>query len=522
MKYGKKIGTLLLSICMIFTMFGITTQAASGSISISSASGKVGSIVTITGTAKCDSGAIGAAEAVFSYDPSALEFVGGSNVGGGAGSVSYAGYTSDGVATTLSFTMQFKILKEGKHAVSSGGAEIYNMDEEQLSVSGGSATVTGKAEASNSGGSGSDSGNSSGSGSGSGNSGGSGSDSGASGGSGSGSSSSNGSGSDSGDSDSPNNDNSDEPTENVKDTNNKLSGLKVSPGSLEPAFSANTTSYTVTVPGDTTEVTISATAQSSKAKVSVSGGKNLKAGPNTAKVVVMAEDDSVKTYKITIMCGEIEKIQIDGVEHTINEGFKDEQIPAGFTREKVIYNSRGYEALVHEKGNMHLMSLKNESGADFYIYNQETQEFSSFTQIEIAKGKYIVPLALNDNVITFADAAKVVLDLQEKKFDAWQLDQQFSVICAMNQDGEELIYQYDNIDGTFQRYVEIEIAEPVVEEEPQEQNFLEKYYLYIIIGLAVLSVILLVMVICLVGTRKKKHRARKRKLQKKLKKQAES
>lgn len=511
MKYGKKIGVWILSICMMFTMFGITSQAASGSISLSSVSGKIGNTVTISGTAKCNSGAIGSAEAVFSYDPSALEFVGGSNVGGGAGSVSYAGYTSDGVATSLSFSMKFKILKEGKHTISTGGAEIYNMDEQQLSVSGGSATITGKAETSNSGGSGSGSGNSSDGNSGSGNSG--------SGNSGNGSSSG---GNDSNSSDSDNT-NDDVPVVDEKDTNNKLSSLKVSPGTIAPAFSANVTSYTVTVPADTTEVTISATAQSDKAKVSVSGGKNLKLGPNTAKVVVMAEDDSTKTYTITIMCGEIEKIQIGGVEHTINEGFADEQIPVGFTREKATYNGREYEALVHEQGNMRLMSLKNESGAEFYIYDQETQEFYSFTQIQIAEGKYIVPLPLNEEEDAFAYATKIVLDLQEEKIEAWQLEQQFSVICAMNQDGEELLYQYDKVDGTFQRYAEVERTEPVVDEkeETNQQSPLQDQYLYIIIGLAMVSVILLVAVVCLLATRKKNHSVRRRKLQKKLKKQEE-
>ena len=98
-----------------------------------------------------------------------------------------------------------------------------------------------------------------------------------------------------------------------KDGNNKLNSLQVYPGTLSPAFSADVTDYTVTVPGDTTEVAITATAQSSKATVNVTGGKELKLGPNEASVSVIAENGSATSYKITIMCGEIEKIQVGGV-----------------------------------------------------------------------------------------------------------------------------------------------------------------------------------------------------------------
>ena len=58
-------------------------------------------------------------------------------------------------------------------------------------------------------------------------------------------------------------------------SNANLSSLKVSAGSLSPAFSAGRTSYTVNVDEDVTVCTISASAADSDAKVSVSGSKNL-------------------------------------------------------------------------------------------------------------------------------------------------------------------------------------------------------------------------------------------------------
>lgn len=311
------------------------------------------------------------------------------------------------------------------------------------------------------------------------------------------------------------------PNAPAKDSNSKLSDLQVSPGSLAPAFSANTTSYTVTVPEDTASVTISATPQSAKAKVSVSGGKDLKLGPNEASVVVTAENGSTTTYALTIMCGELEKITIGTQIYHINESFADEQIPAGFIREKVTYNERQYEALSHEKSGMKLMSLVNEEvGAAYYIYNPDTQSFYNFIQIQLSEGKVVIPLPTDESE-EFTANEKTEVTLQDKVFEAWKIDEEFCVFKMLNVDGQEVFYQYDAVDGTFQRYMGPVVEEPVVEEDPEEKTFLETYYLYIIIGLAVLTVILAITTIYLASTSKHKHSARKRKMQKKLEKEQE-
>lgn len=81
-------------------------------------------------------------------------------------------------------------------------------------------------------------------------------------------------------------------------TENNLSSLSVSPGSLSPAFDPATTSYTVSVGSDVKELVVSAKAMDDKASVKVSGNKNLKAGQNTVKVTVTAESGDKKVYKI--------------------------------------------------------------------------------------------------------------------------------------------------------------------------------------------------------------------------------
>ncbi|MDL2274064.1 cadherin-like beta sandwich domain-containing protein, partial [Oscillospiraceae bacterium OttesenSCG-928-G22] len=85
-------------------------------------------------------------------------------------------------------------------------------------------------------------------------------------------------------------------------TDATLSGLTISSGTLSPAFSADTTSYTATVPNSVSSVTIGATAKDSKASISGdTGAKSLSVGQNTFKIVVTAEDGTTtKTYTVVI------------------------------------------------------------------------------------------------------------------------------------------------------------------------------------------------------------------------------
>ena len=83
-------------------------------------------------------------------------------------------------------------------------------------------------------------------------------------------------------------------------TENKLESLTVSNATISPAFSANTTSYTSSVPFSVSKLSVSAKAADSKAMVSVNS-PNLKAGGTTkVTVTVTAESGAKKTYTISV------------------------------------------------------------------------------------------------------------------------------------------------------------------------------------------------------------------------------
>jgi uncharacterized repeat protein (TIGR02543 family) len=88
----------------------------------------------------------------------------------------------------------------------------------------------------------------------------------------------------------------------AKSTNNLLSSLKASTGTLSPAFDPTVTAYTLTLPAGTARVKLTATKTSRLASLT-NGIKtySLKPGkPVTATIKVKAQSGAVKIYKIHI------------------------------------------------------------------------------------------------------------------------------------------------------------------------------------------------------------------------------
>ena len=96
----------------------------------------------------------------------------------------------------------------------------------------------------------------------------------------------------------------DEKKDEDKSSNKNLSSLSIEGIEITPKFDKDTTQYTAKVDGDVEELKIEAKAEDSKAKVNVEGNKSLKEGDNIIKVKVTAEDDTTRTYFITVTKGE--------------------------------------------------------------------------------------------------------------------------------------------------------------------------------------------------------------------------
>ncbi|MBQ9543937.1 MAG: cadherin-like beta sandwich domain-containing protein [Clostridia bacterium] len=82
-------------------------------------------------------------------------------------------------------------------------------------------------------------------------------------------------------------------------SDNKLKSLAVSAGTLSPAFSASESSYTLSVEYSVKKLNVSAVAEDSKAKVSISDTE-LSLGSNKITITVTAENGSKRTYTLNV------------------------------------------------------------------------------------------------------------------------------------------------------------------------------------------------------------------------------
>jgi len=83
-------------------------------------------------------------------------------------------------------------------------------------------------------------------------------------------------------------------------TNDKLASLTVDNATISPAFSADVTSYTASVPFEVSKLNVIATAADSKAKVSVNSPTLTPNGTTKVTVTVTAENGAQKHYTISV------------------------------------------------------------------------------------------------------------------------------------------------------------------------------------------------------------------------------
>lgn len=442
-----------MALCLTFGAVGVpqTVFAASGSTSVSVSSGSVniGDTVTVTVKASGPSGEKANATMTLSYDSSVLQFVScNTTYGGGGGSV---------MATGESYTVTLKAVSAGNSSlsVSANDGVIFDSNEELDSMSGSSASVTVKNAAGTT--TGSDSSTAS---------------------NGSGTSTGGGTDSTAG---------TDGTTAN-QSADNSLKELTISPGTLSPAFSGKTTTYSATVGSDVTNIAVSATPVNEKAVVeSVTGNTNLKSGSNAIKIVVRAENGVTATYTVNVTKeggtsdeaattgeGEAETtetpevsdgntVTVNGTAYTISENFAAENIPADFSETTVNYQGTDYRGVSYDKGSVVMLYLvqdgAEESTGSFFVYDSTRDTLYPFVKMVngehyvialLAPVDYTMPDTMQQTQLTLADGS-LVTAYQETQEEGSEVESEFYTFYGVNSDGTEGWYQYDSMEETYQR-----------------------------------------------------------------------
>lgn len=192
-------------------------------------------------------------------------------------------------------------------------------------------------------------------------------------------------------------------------SNNNLSKLLISPGTLDQAYNNDVTSYKVEIPYEDDMLFISAEPEDEEAVVTVEGNTDLKVGLNYVHVVVTAPSGAKKDIQIQVTRldeqseadkkEEVEKEET-GVTVSITEDNKkvlesvhlyeiveladDAMIPKGYEESSIKIGQetvRAYITTNNLQNEFVLLYLTNESGeTDFYQYDRIEKTLQRFQQ----------------------------------------------------------------------------------------------------------------------------------------------
>ena len=291
---------------------------------------------------------------------------------------------------------------------------------------------------------------------------------------------------------------------------NKLSALSVSPGTLSPAFSADTTSYSVSVGADVGELVVSAKANDAKAKVSVSGNKKLKTGENTIQVTVTAESGDKRTYKI--VCTKAAKegesttavnttetgqetstetteteetedttestqeipeltVLIEGVTYTFAQQAEGLTIPSEFVEVTSVYQEQEILVFAGPNEAIKLVCLLTPDGTPvWFMYDELTGGFLNYSEMNTTASRLFI-IEAGDDVEIPEGYRSVELDLNGLVIPGFinEGNSEIILVYAKKLNGEEGLYYYDTIENSFIRY----IPEQQVSEEPETEENIE-------------------------------------------------
>ncbi len=248
-----------------------------------------------------------------------------------------------------------------------------------------------------------------------------------------------------------------------------LSSLKVGEGSLSPSFSKNTLDYTLTVGGGVDSLTVSAKAEDSKAKVSVSGNKELSEGSNTVKVKVTAEDGkTVKTYTIIVTRGKPSPTPTPTPGIPVGDGDNaltlsdviTGTVPEGYEAGTIEYEGFTIATLTSLAGDMTLVEL---SDGNLYVWTGGVNTIYPFRELKEDTRSYTL-LAFPGEINLPEEYVLSTAVIDENELPVYRVseDSPLVLVYAMNWNGDSGWYSYDLGEASIQRFFPPEEDIPVI------------------------------------------------------------
>ncbi len=325
-----------------------------------------------------------------------------------------------------------------------------------------------------------------------------------------------------------------------------LKSLKLSAGTLSPAFKASVTSYTVTVPYDTTKVLVTAVTNDSKATSSVSGSSTMKVGKNTRIVTVTAQNGSTKKYTIVITRQPDPnasttpdepdtpenptinpyEIVIGDQSWTLLNDYNLITPPNGYEIASTLINETDIPVLVHkDNGTVLVYAVNDTTGAgEYFVYDAQNSSYSDYKFFVIDSATYTIWETKNPKP---APEGFMLKDIEVMGYtipayvynDSAYSD--YVIFYAESSNGVKTYYRYDRSDNTVQKATDFMVALGMVGSQTTVvangniiENFMalpleEQLIVYAVIAIVVLIIILVILNIVKLCSGKKKNKKEK-------------
>ena len=314
-------------------------------------------------------------------------------------------------------------------------------------------------------------------------------------------------------------------------------------------FSADKTSYDITVENKYEKLTVTAKAADSNATVEISD-TNLKVGTNYIKIKVTAPSGDTKTYTVIVRrragtAGEtttaptetttpqepptipdVDELKsfysYNGEELYFTKNLDGVTVPDGFSNVKVTVEGNEYEVLTNSNGTIVLYYLVDASGqnGNLYVYSSAKDAVYPYVVLTNSNYSYMVDEVANPQVPEGYQKVNMVIKGAggagaEVSVIAWYHKDapDFYLLYASCNGGDPELYQYDVNENTIQRFNGIKGTTQVVEgsDNTEKVNDLEekvktlekekkseaKTWMLVVIVLAVLCIVLVVIVVAL-------------------------
>lgn len=185
----------------------------------------------------------------------------------------------------------------------------------------------------------------------------------------------------------------------ILSNNNYLSSLTVSTGILSPKFNKEKENYIVYLPFEVESIEINATVEDTKyAVLKQEGNKSLSIGNNEYLLKVTAENNSVRTYKVTVVRGmNLEPSNIDSNIYLKSLKLQNAELTKKFNKKEFLYtykNTSDKKLNIEAKAEDKNSNVSIENVKDIYIITVESVNGDKGVYILKPKEKFNITMLL--------------------------------------------------------------------------------------------------------------------------------